>query len=137
MWIKMVGIKSEEFNETYVLGYHIYDNVWKTVIGKELRWCQRKEDSPRDPYAVAVTKSHTGVVGMEIVGHVLHYLSTLYLLFIRQSGAVYWCIATGMHRYSKNLSQGGMEIPCKYNFIGNCKGMKKIQSYISSHSVKG
>ena len=67
----------------------------------------------RDPYAVAVTKSRSGVVEEEVVGHVPHYLSTLCVLFIRQSGEVY-CIVTGIRRYSRDC----MEIPCKYRFIG-------------------
>ena len=50
-------------------GFHVYKDVWRPVIGEELR-CQREEDNPRDPYAVAVTKSCTGVGGVEVVGHV-------------------------------------------------------------------
>lgn len=58
-----------------------------------------EEDNLRDPYFVAVTKSCNGVVGVEVVGvefvgDVPRYLSTLCSLFIRQSGVVY-CIVTG------------------------------------------
>ena len=54
----MADIESEEFNDTCVRGFHVYKDVWRPVIGEELR-CQREEDNPRDPYAVAVTKSRT------------------------------------------------------------------------------
>ena len=76
-----------EFNDMCSYGFNVYNNVWKPVIGKELR-CQREKDNPRDPYAVAVTKSCTGDVGVEVVGHVPHYLSALCSLFTRQSGVV-------------------------------------------------
>ena len=65
-----------------VHGFHVYQDIWRPVIGKELR-CQREEDNPRDPYAVVVPKPCAG-----IVGHVPHYLSALYSVFIRQNGAV-------------------------------------------------
>ena len=80
----MADIELEEFNDTCVRGFHVYKDVWRPVIGEELR-CQREEDNPRDPYAVAVTKSRTGVVGMKVVGHVPRYLSTLCSLFIRSA----------------------------------------------------
>ena len=47
--IKMADIESEEFNDTCVRGFHVYKDVWRPVIGEELR-CQREEDNPRDPY---------------------------------------------------------------------------------------
>ena len=93
MGIKMAGIELEEFNGTCVNGSHVYNNVWRPVIGEELRF-QRKEDILRDPYTVAVTKLCTRIIGVKVLGHIPHYLSTFCLLFIRQSGAVY-CIVTG------------------------------------------
>ena len=69
----MADIESaEKYNDTCVRGFHVYKDVWRPVIGEELR-CQREEDNPRDPYAVTVTKSCTGVVGVEVVGHVPRY----------------------------------------------------------------
>ena len=52
----MADIESEEFNDTCVRGFHVYKDVWRPVIGEELR-CQREVDNPRDPYAVAVTSA--------------------------------------------------------------------------------
>ena len=73
------------FHNMCVRGFHVYSNVWKPVIGEEQR-CQREECNPRDPYAVAVTKSCTKVVEMEVVGHISNYLSTL--LFVYKEN---WC----------------------------------------------
>ena len=54
----MADIESEEFNDTRVRGFHVYKDVWRPVVSEKLR-CQREEDNPRDPYAVAVTKSRS------------------------------------------------------------------------------
>ena len=78
----MAGIESEEFNDTCVHSFHIYNNVWRPVISEELR-CQREEDNPGDSYVVVMTKSRTGTVGVKVVEHVPHYLSTICSLFIR------------------------------------------------------
>ena len=57
-------------------------------------------------------------------------ISTLCSLFLRRGGAIF-CVVTGRRRYSRDLRQGGMEIPCKYRFVGNGTEIKKVQSYIT------
>lgn len=37
------------------------------------------------------------------------------------------CSITGHHRYSRDLVQGGMEIPCQLTFIGMRKELKKVR----------
>ena len=108
----MAEVVVEEYNDMCVCGFHVYQDVWRPVIG----------DNPRDPYAVVVIKSRAG-----IVGHVPHNLSALCSVFIRRSGAVY-CIVTGTRQYSRDLPQGGMEIPCKYRFVSNGKDLKKFEA---------
>ena len=44
-------------------GYHVYKDVWTTVVGEELP-CQREDGNRADPFAVAVVR------GEAIVGHV-------------------------------------------------------------------
>ena len=41
--------------ESCVRGYHIYQELWETVIGEELQ-CQWEHDNSADIYAVAVRK---------------------------------------------------------------------------------
>ena len=96
---------------------------WTPVVGEQLL-CEREEGNPRDRYALAIKKSGN------IVGHVPHSISTVCSLFIRRGGAIL-CVVTGRRRYSKDLLQGGMEIPCKYCFLGNGKEIKKVESYIT------
>ena len=66
----------------------------------------------------------------DTIGHMPHNISTVCSLFIRQGGAIF-CVVTGWHRYSRDLPQGGMEIPCKYRYVGNGKEIKKVESYVT------
>ena len=66
----------------------------------------------------------------DTVGHVPRSISTLCSVFIRRGGTIF-CVVTGRRRYSMDLPQGGMEIPCKYRFVGNGREIKKVRSYIT------
>lgn len=66
----------------------------------------------------------------DIVGHVPRNISMFCSVFIRQGGTIF-CVVTGWRRYSRDIPQGGMEIPCKYCFVGNGREIKKVQSYIT------
>ena len=115
---------AEEFETgSSVCGYHVYQGNWTPIIGEQLN-CEREDENPRDRYAVANKRSGN------IVGHVPCNISTLCSLFLRRGGAIY-CVVTGHHRYSRDLPQGGMEIPCKYRFVDNRTEIKKVQSYIT------
>ena len=53
-------------------------------------------------------------------------ISTLYYVFLRRDGAVS-CVVTGTRRYSYDLPQGGMEIPCQLKFTSDdSKSLQKI-----------
>ena len=56
---------------------------------------------------------HKHIVGENtVIGHVPRIISSLCSLFIRRGGAIK-CSVDGNRRYSADLLQGGMEIPCK------------------------
>ena len=95
-----------------IRGYHVYKEIWEPTIGEEL-CCEREVGNPKDPLAVAVIKPIAGE--NTIVGHVPRNISSLCSLFIRRSGAIK-CFVEGSRRYSADLPQGGMEIPCKLVF---------------------
>ena len=59
------------------------------------------------------------------MGHVPRYISTLCLVFIKHGGIVYFTVLGGQ-RYSRDLPQGGMEIPY---FVGNGGELKKVKSF--------
>ena len=64
-----------------------------------------------DQYTVAVIRS--GLV----VGHLPKKISRVCSLFLRRGGTIY-CIVTNTRRYSADLPQGGLEIPCTLHFEG-------------------
>ena len=112
----------EEFEtSSCIRGYHVYQDRWVPIIGERLE-CTRQPENPRDRYAIAVCK------GAEIVGHVPRYISTLCSLFIRRGGTLY-AIVLGGRQYSKDLVQGGMEVPCRLHFVGNGGELKKVKSF--------
>ena len=106
-----------------VRGYHIYQDVWEAVIGETLQ-CVREPENTHDRYAVAVKKD--GVV----VGHLPKKISRVCSLFLRRGGVIE-CSVTGRRKYSDDLPQGGMEIPCMIIFKAASLEMKKLKKIIN------
>ena len=73
----------------------------------------------RKTYAVAV--KHRG----RVVGHLPRKFSRVCSLFLRRGGLIS-CTVTGTRRYSVDLVQGGLEIPCLVTFIGNKELIDKL-----------
>ena len=67
----------------------------------------------RDPFAVAVVRS--GV----IIGHVSRKISSVCSMFLRRGGTIS-CRVTGGRRYSEDLPQGGLEVPCTLTHNYGC-----------------
>jgi len=102
---------AEYLVDSCVRGYHYYQNVWDPFLG-ELLPCLREDGNTHDRYVVAISKSS------RVVGHVL-----------RRRGGAIACIVMGTRRYSNDLPQGGMEIPCQLKFsAGNAKSLQKIKN---------
>ena len=91
-----------------VRGYHVYKDVWVASSGDILQ-CVRELSKRHDPYAVSVKKDGT------IVGHVPRKISTICSLFLQRGGSIQ-CTIVGSRRYSGDLPQGGLEIPCVLTF---------------------
>lgn len=97
--------------ESSVCGYHYYQDIWNPAIGEQFE-CAQDVGNPHDRYAVAILKERV------VVGHVPRKISTLCYLFLRKGGSIISTI-TGNRRYSRDLAQGGMELPCTLCF--SCK----------------
>ena len=54
-------------------------------------------------------------------------ISALCSTFIRKGGTISCCV-TGSRRYSSDLPQGGLEIPCIIKFVGNKKDVDRVNS---------
>lgn len=102
-----------------VRGYHVYQAIWTAVVGEELV-CEREPTNSLDRYAVAVLKNEI------IIGHLPRKTSKVCSLFLRRGGTVS-CTVTGMRRYSSDLPQGGLEIPCHLLFKSKPKEMAKLK----------
>ena len=110
--------------ESCVRGYHIYKEHWEAAIGEELQ-CQRERGNAADAYAVSVVKEGS------IIGHLPQRISCVSTLFIRRGVAIR-CRVTVRRRYSAELPQGGLEIPCFLLFEGNAKEIKKLAKLLLS-----
>ena len=82
--------------------------------------CEREPTNVNDRYAVAVVKDNV------IIGHLPRAQLKIYLLFLLRNGTID-CIVIGSRRYSADLLQGGLEVPCKFIFNSKHKGIKKLK----------
>ena len=71
--------------------------------------CYREVGNTHDPSAVAVRKDSV------TVGHIPRAISSVCSIFIRRGGIIL-CMVNGSRRYSSDLPQGGLEIPCILTF---------------------
>ena len=94
--------------EAMIRGHHVYKEIWTPVEGEVLP-CTRDVGNSCDPMAVAVKK------GADIVGHVIRKISVLCSIFLWRGGSITSRVA-GYRRYSTDLEQGGLEVPCILTF---------------------
>ena len=63
-------------------------------------------------------------------------------MFLGKSGSSISCVVTGPRRYSRDLPQGGLEIPCTLEFKGDKVSIDKVrktenkQAYMTRPGVK-
>ena len=112
--------------DSAVRGYHIYQDIWEANYG-ELLSCTRETGNVFDPFAVCVQKDG------DIVGHVPRKISAICSLFLRRNGTIR-CKVTGSRRYSRDIAQGEMEIPCQLVFEGDKKSVGKVETFMSSNN---
>ena len=101
--------------ESSVRGYHYYQDNWDPVIGEQLE-CTQESEKLHKRYAVAIRKERV------IVGRILRKISTLCYLCLRKGRSIISTI-TGNRSYSRDLAQGGMELPCTLRF--SCKNNRR------------
>ena len=86
----------------------------------------KESSNANDPYAVAVMKEDN------VVGHVLRHISAACSLFIQKGGRVL-CTVQASRRYSADLPQGGLEVPCTLRFSGAEKIVTKLRRLLALH----
>lgn len=105
-----------------VRGFHVYEATW-TPSSTDRLLCARDVSNTYDPFAVSVVK------GTEVVGHVPKIISAACFLFLRRGGSIQ-CEVTGDRRYSTDLPQGGMELPCILRFQGPKEDVAKVKKLL-------
>uniref|UniRef100_A0A1X7TR33 Uncharacterized protein n=1 Tax=Amphimedon queenslandica TaxID=400682 RepID=A0A1X7TR33_AMPQE len=105
-----------------IRGYHVYQERWTPFIGETLS-CARETNNRHDQFAVKVMKSGT------IVGHLPRKISSTCSLFLRRGGRID-CKVTGARRYSRDLIQGGLEIPCLLLIEGESMVIDKVKQLL-------
>ena len=112
--------------ESCVRGHHVFKRTWTPSVGEELS-CKRESGNNKDPYAVAVMRRGT------VVGHVPRKISAACFLFLRRNGTIH-CTITGTRRFSGDLPQGGLEVPCKLKFKGQPNDVAKVRKLLTVRS---
>ena len=111
--------------QAMVRGYH-YKAIWEAAIDGEVLSCEREVGNVHDTFAVSVKKD--GI----IVGHCPRKISSLCSIFIRRGGSI-TCQVNGNKRYSWDLPQGGLEVPCILTFRTSKKAeLDKTEKLITS-----
>ena len=88
----------------------------------EILPCTRELGNTHNIFAVKVTKDG------ETVGHVLRRLARPARF---SNGGVISCeVIDPNRRYSRDLAQGGLEIPCKFKFQGNQQLVDKAKKLL-------
>ena len=100
-------------------GHHFYKSICSPSIG-EVLVCDPEFGNIEDPYAVKVVTS-----GGTTVGHVPRRISTLCHLFLLKNGSII-CQVSAKRRFSQDLPQGGLEVPCILTFFGLDKDIAKV-----------
>ena len=65
----------------------------------------------------------------QTVGHLPKKISRMCSMFIQEGGEIL-CMVIGNRRYSSDLAQGGLEIPCTLLFCGEEKYIQKLKKLI-------
>ena len=106
-----IGVISETTFSTCMKGYHVYQEEWTPVLD-EMLLCCREFANVHDPFAVKVVKAGS------TVGHLPIKISSTCSLFIMKGGVISCKVINPARKYSGDLIQGCLEIPCVITLQG-------------------
>ena len=87
--------------------------------------CFQESGNPHDTYTVVIKK------GNLVVGHVPRKISAVCSLFLR-AGTI-TATVTDSRRYSNDLPQGGLEVPCVLKFCGEARTIDKVRRLLPAN----
>ena len=94
--------------DTVIRGHHVLQN-------------EKEKGNLHDLYAVAVKKLDS------IVRHVPRTILTLCHLFLSRGRSITCGTVTGIRKYSDDLLQGSLEVPCQLIFRGDEPAVEKVK----------
>ena len=97
----------------------MYKQIWRPLVGEELA-TEPEPGNNEDSFAVSVVKA--GVV----VGHLPRQHYRIFWYFIRRGGTI-MCTLTRDREHSRDLPQGGLDIPCSLTCRGHIADIKKLR----------
>ena len=110
--------------DSCVGGFHMYQDIWTPVTGERLS-CETEESNTFDSYAVRKSAN--------VIGHVPRKISAACSLSIQRGGTLTCIIVDTRRQYSTDLPQGGLQIPCKFEFkCDNAELLSNIKKLVRS-----
>ena len=107
--------------DSCIRGHHVSKSFWTPSIDETLS-CEREEGNMYDPYVVSMFQSKNA----RVVGRIPRKILAACSLFLCHEGNTITATVTGHRKFSEDLPQGGLEVPCKLTFRGNEKPHPKI-----------
>ena len=119
--------------DTYVKGYHVYENMWKPTVNEELE-TKVEPDNVMDKYAVCV-KKNTSIVGHLPLGKNGKFAKMIFY-FLRADQDTECKVA--IIGKEVNLGEGdGMQVPCKLKISGPRKMVEILYKNIQCSTKEG
>ena len=103
-----------------ICGYHVYGAIWTAVLDKQL-FCKREIGNVVDRYTAAA-KNDSRIT----VGHLPRRICSIFLI----GGGTITATVTGRRRYSSDLAQGGLKIPCDLKCSGEEEKISKLKKVL-------
>lgn len=125
---RTTAMESELAVDSCIRGHHVFKNIWTPTMDEQLS-CKREIGNDKDRYAVAVLRDST------TVGHVPRKISAACALFLQRGGSIH-CVVTGERCYSRDLPQGGVEVPCLLKFKGQSNDVLKLKKLLTPAGMK-
>ena len=100
-----------------VRGHHVYKAVWIPALREELI-VKAEDGNAHDEHAMAVVKEGN------VVGHMPRSISRVSWFFLKRGGRIL-CRVTGKRKLGV-----GLEVPCKYIFIGSTRTVQKLKKIV-------
>ena len=111
--------------ESCIRSFHIYNSLWTSEDYNGSLKCTRESGNVFDPYAVAVVNSRGTTLG-----HVPCSVSAVLSMVLLRNNTDSTCNVIGNPRYSADLPQRRLELPCHYTFSGTYAKIQKASKLL-------